>query len=143
MSFENKRIIFTRPDGGVSVIIPAPGVPESRWMQDIPADAINPTEVTVADLPQDRTFRGAWKQDGRKCVEDVAKCKEISHEHRRAVRAEEFAPLDAAIASQIPGTDPAAVEAQRQAIRDKHAKAQADIDAAKTPAQLKAVLEVL
>lgn len=139
----DKRIIFTRPDGGVSVIIPAPGVPMERVMQDVPADAIAPQVVDLKDIPQDRTFRDAWKQDGRKCVEDVAKCKEISHEHRRAVRAEEFAPLDVAIASKIPGTDEAAIEAQRQAIRDKHAQAQAAIDAAQNPQALKAVLESL
>ncbi len=140
---QDKRIIFTRPDGGVSVIVPAPGVDMKRVWADVPANAVDVDEVNVADIPQDRTFRNAWKKEGRKCVEDAAKCKEISHAHRRAVRAAEFAPLDAAIAAQIPGANAAAVEAQRQAIRDKHASAQKRIDVAQSPEELKAVLETL
>lgn len=59
---------------------------------------------------------------------------------RREVRAKEFAPLDAIIAAQIPGQDFVAVESQRQAIRDKYAVLQAQIDAAQTPEEVKALL---
>ena len=41
---------------------------------------------------------------------------------------------------QIPGNDASAVEAKRQAIRDKHAQIQADIDAATTVDKLKTVM---
>ena len=61
---------------------------------------------------------------------NMDKAKTIGHEIRRAKRADEFAPLDAEIAKQIPGTDTAAVEAQRQTIRDKYAGVQMQIDAA-------------
>lgn len=61
---------------------------------------------------------------------NLGKAKTISHDLRRQKRAQEFAPLDEVIMKQIPGTDAQAVDAQRQAIRDKYAVLQSDIDAA-------------
>ena len=69
---------------------------------------------------------------------DISKAKTIGHDMRRAARAEEFKPYDEAIAKQIPGTDGA--EIARQAIREKYAAVQADIDAAATPDEIKAAL---
>ena len=60
---------------------------------------------------------------------------------RRAAREEEFKPYDDAIAKQIPGQSEGA-EAARQAIRDKYALIQTQIDAATTPAEIKAALGV-
>ena len=71
---------------------------------------------------------------------NMSKAKNIGHEMRRAKRAEEFAPLDAIIMKQIPGTDTTAVEAGRQAIRDKYAVIQTQVDTAKTPEEIKQVL---
>ena len=73
---------------------------------------------------------------------DIAKAKDIGHEIRRAKRAEEFAPLDQQIVLQIPGTDVAAIEVERQAIRDKYSEVQAGIEAAETPEAIKAVLGI-
>lgn len=71
---------------------------------------------------------------------NMDKAKTIGHAIRRAKRADEFAPLDAEIAKQIPGTDTAAIEAQRQSIRDKYAGIQTQIDAAETPEEIKGAL---
>ena len=71
---------------------------------------------------------------------NVDKAKAIAHDMRRAARAEEFKPYDEAIAKQIPGTDGA--EIARQAIREKYAAVQADIDAAETPDEIKAALGI-
>ena len=73
-------------------------------------------------------------------VIDIDKAKAIGHDMRRAARAEEFKPYDEAIAKQIPGTDGA--EIARQAIRDKYAAVQADIEAAETPDEIKAALGI-
>lgn len=59
---------------------------------------------------------------------------------RRAARAAEFAPYDDIIAKQIPGMDAAYIEAARQAIRDQYAEMQDAIDAADSPAAIKAAL---
>lgn len=70
---------------------------------------------------------------------DMAKAKVIAHEVRRAARAAEFEPFDNAIAKQIPGQVDGA-EAERQKIRDKYAALQAQMDAAQTPDELKALM---
>ena len=68
---------------------------------------------------------------------NIDKAKAIAHDIRRAARAEEFKPLD--VKATIP-SEAAAAEAARQAIRDKHAQIQADIDAATTVDKLKTVM---
>ena len=68
---------------------------------------------------------------------DMTKAKEIAHEKRRAARSAEFAPLD--IKATIP-SEAQAAEAARQAIREKYATMQEQMDAAQTPEQLKALL---
>lgn len=73
---------------------------------------------------------------------NINKAKAIGHDIRRAAREEEFKPLDAVIMKQIPGIDAAQAEAERQAIRDKYAAMQADIDAAATPDEIKSALGV-
>ena len=74
-------------------------------------------------------------------VIDVTKAKAIGHDMRRAARAEEFKPYDDAIAKQIPGQMEGA-EAARQAIREKYAVIQTNIDAAATPDEIKAALGI-
>ena len=71
---------------------------------------------------------------------NITKAKAIAHDVRRAARAEEFTPLDEVIMKQIPNTDVAAVEVERQAVRDKYAEMQAAIDAATTTDEIKEVL---
>ncbi len=73
---------------------------------------------------------------------NVDKAKNIAHDMRRSARAEEFKPHDEVIMKQIPGVDAANAEAARQAIRDKYAAIQADIDAAQTPDEIKAALGI-
>lgn len=59
----NQRIIFPTDEGGVAVIIPAPecGLTiEEIAAKDVPAG--KPFKIVdVADIPSDRTFRGAWE----------------------------------------------------------------------------------
>lgn len=71
---------------------------------------------------------------------NMNKAKNIAHDVRRAARAKEFEPFDAIIMKQIPGNDAAAAEAERQKVRDKYAALQAQMDAAQTPEQLKALM---
>jgi hypothetical protein len=68
---------------------------------------------------------------------DMTKAKDIAHEKRRAARTTEFAPLD--IKATIP-SEAAEAEAARQAIREKYATLQAQMDAAQTADELKALL---
>jgi predicted nucleic acid-binding Zn-ribbon protein len=68
---------------------------------------------------------------------DMTKAKDIAHDKRRAARTAEFAPLD--VKATIPAEATAAEEA-RQAIREKYATLQAQMDAAQTADELKALL---
>lgn len=71
---------------------------------------------------------------------NIDKAKAIVHDKRRAARSAEFAPLD--IKATIP-SEAAAAEAARQAVREKYAAIQADIDAAAGVAELKTIVESL
>lgn len=109
-------------------------------LKDVPAAATDVQIVAASAIPADRTFRNAWKS-GNKCVEqDIAKCKVIAHERRRARREVEFKPHDDVIAKQIPGASAAESEAARQAIRAKYAAIQSAIDAAGSVDEIKAAL---
>lgn len=59
----NQRIIFPSDDGGVCVIVPAAecGLSiEEIAAKDVPAG--KPYKIVdVSDIPEDRTFRGAWE----------------------------------------------------------------------------------
>lgn len=71
---------------------------------------------------------------------NINKAKTIAHDMRRDARAKEFAPLDEVIMKQIPGTDTAAIETERQAIREKYAAMQNEINQASSVDQIKAAL---
>ena len=71
---------------------------------------------------------------------NLNKAKTIAHDKRRAARAEEFAPHDEVISKQIPGHDYNQAEAARQAIREKYALLQTQMDAAQTVDELAALL---
>jgi hypothetical protein len=59
----DQRIIYPTDEGGVAVIIPAPDCGltiEEIAAKDVPSG--KPYKiVNVADVPEDRTFRGAWE----------------------------------------------------------------------------------
>lgn len=63
---QDKRIIYPTDDGGVAVIVPAPGCGltiEEIARKDVPAG--KPYQIIdVADVPSDRTFRNAWTYEG-------------------------------------------------------------------------------
>ena len=132
------KIIFTNPDGGVSVVHPTGEVP----INELPAK-LGLTDYEIVDdevIPTDRTFRNAWVKSGATVAEDLPKSKEIAHERRRAARAEEFKPHDEVIMKQIPGADATAAENARAAIRTKYATMQDEIEAATTTAEIKTAL---
>jgi hypothetical protein len=71
---------------------------------------------------------------------NLDKAKTIVHDKRRAARAAEFAPLD--IKATIP-SEAVTAEAARQAIRDKYAAIQSDIDSAPGVTELSLIAQSL
>jgi hypothetical protein len=58
-----KRIIYQNESGGISVIIPTGELSiEGVAQKDVPA-GVPYLLADVADIPEDRTFRGAWEAD--------------------------------------------------------------------------------
>ena len=57
----NKRIVYQNDDGGISIIVPADcGLTiEEIAAKDVP-DGKTYNIVDVSEIPEDRTFRGAW-----------------------------------------------------------------------------------
>lgn len=133
----NQRIIYATTDG-VAIIIPAEcgltieEIAEKNVPPDVPFEIID-----VSEIPQDRTFRGAWEMSGKAIVHNIERCKDLAHGKRRALRAAEFAPLD--IEATIPAKA-ALAEAAREAVRQKYATMQSAIDAAENPEALKALI---
>ena len=71
---------------------------------------------------------------------NLNKAKDIAHDKRRAARSAEFAPLD--LKATIPA-EAVAAEAARQAVREKYAVVQTQIDAAADVGALKTIVEGL
>jgi len=71
---------------------------------------------------------------------NLNKAKAIAHDKRREARSAEFAPLD--IKATIP-SEAQAAEAARQAIREKYATIQTDINSAADVDTLKQIVESL
>lgn len=82
-----RKIIYTRPDGGISVVGPVRNTVgetlttdediEQRAWNKLPADAINPQWVEDSSIPTDRTFRDAWSQSGTDIVVDMVRARDI------------------------------------------------------------------
>jgi hypothetical protein len=128
------KIIYSTPEGGVAVIIPAESV--ELALKDVP-EGVAYEIVTTDEIPTDRFFRNAWKANGAAVEVDLDRARAIGHDIRRAKRAEEFAPLD--IEATIPARAKQA-EAARQVIRDRYAEVQDAIDAAEDPFEIKVAL---
>lgn len=54
------RIIFPNDEGGVSIIVPAPGITTEDAVKAVPYG--KPYKIiSQEDVPTDRTFRNAWE----------------------------------------------------------------------------------
>ncbi len=108
-----KRIIYSRPDGGVTVVCPAPAyiaqlieqsilaldeISEDEAIavvqaKDVPPDATNVEIMELASLPG-REFRGAWEKPGTGVpIISMVKAREIHAEHIVIAQSSEIARL--------------------------------------------------
>lgn len=134
------RILYTRPDGGLSVVIPTGEVPfEVVLKKDVPADATNVTVCEADEIPGDRTFRDAWElSPEKKCRVNIGKARDIQRQRLREQRAPKLAELDVAFMRALERGEPTgAIVAEKQRLRD--ATSDPRIEAAQTLDELKAV----
>lgn len=117
--------------------------PESeaaRWTDPSVVDLATAREVPKGAIPQDRTFRAAWRQDGATIETDMPHAREIWKQKMRVVRKKKLEELDAAYMRADEAGDTQRkrdIAAQKQALRDVTADPR--IAAATTPEELKAV----
>jgi hypothetical protein len=135
-----RKIIFTRPDGGISVVHPVRNTLgetlttdadiEQRAWDKLPEDAINPQFVEADAIPTDRTFRNAWKDEGGIKV-DMGKAKDITKDRLRNERKPLLEAQDVAFQRALEtGANTAEIIKEKQRLRDitKQVDALASLD---------------
>lgn len=129
-----KKIIYTRSDGGVSVVTPTGEAQFDMVLaNDVPADAINVRVVDASDVPSDRTFRNAWTHD---LTVDFTKAQALTKERLRADRKPLLEAQDVLFQRALEtGKDATAIVVEKQRLRDVTKL----VDAATTLDQLKGV----
>ena len=119
----DKRIIYTTPEGGIAVIIPSANCGmtiEQIAAKDVPTGASFDI-VEAADIPADRSFRGAWQKDGAKIGVDVTRAQDITKDRLRAERAPLLVDLDVEYmraTEQSDAAKQATIAAEKQRLRD-------------------------
>lgn len=137
-----KPITITRADGGVSFLIPVKDdfnadAEIEKWKGVNPGQYVSHREVEPGKIPQDRTFRNAWKPD---FSHDMAKARDMQRERMRETRKPMLAALDVEYQRADESGDATAKRAiakRKQELRD--VTAHPDIEAADTTEKLKAV----
>lgn len=127
------KIVFDRPDGGTSIMSPAAQadvakvLPEVKGMtaqqyvefirdRDVPADAVTVRIVQDNEIPADRTFRDALKND---LTHDKVKCVVITQDRLRREREPLLAALDVQVIQALEkGLPTAAIVAEKNRLRD-------------------------
>lgn len=144
-----KLIAYDRPDGGVSVIHPAPKAirpeeTEADFLQRV-ADTCVPEGaqyrfVEQADIPQDRRFRGAWEAKGTSVSVGMPMARQIHMDRIRKARDKKLAEKDLEYMRADELADPQTkqrIASEKQALRDLPNSF--DLDVASTPDELDAL----
>lgn len=134
---DERQGVWLRPASAVNIeaeiaaVVAAEGIGVLSWRIIVKPEL---------EVPQDRTFRDAWADDGKAITHDMAKAREIKRKHIRAARVMALRDLDGQwmrAAGQGKKAEQDAVEAERQKWRD--APADPRIDAAQTVEALKQI----
>ena len=127
----SKVILYTRPDGGVSIVVPTPETLAKFETEDdaiahvrgrsVPDDATKIRVIDNSSIPAKRTFRDAWVDGTDKAVTDRSKASAIHMNRIREVRNAELAKEDINFQKAIEADDDSAkatVATKKQTLRD-------------------------
>jgi len=151
------KIIVARNDGSVSVMALLGDAAEAehlahdqldvivqaeiaQWPDDLRQSAVSWRAVSDEEIPEDRTFRGAWRAgSGYTGIEiDMDHCRAIWKDNMRVARAPKLAKLDLEFQRAMEtGTSTKNIIARKQALRD--VTKLPSIEAATSPDDLKSV----
>ena len=138
-----KRIIYTRLDGGVSVVTPNINTNEilteeeavQRAFDKLPSSAINPQIVEADTISSDRTFRNAWEKDEKVIKTNMTKAKDMTKDRLREERKPLLEAQDILFNRALEDSaDTSAIVAEKNRLRDITKQ----VDGMKTLKQLKA-----
>lgn len=130
-----KKIIYTRPDGGVSIVSPAPKKDIERMLgsitdkeyeklvlsKSIPEDAVNVRFIEDQDIPDDREFRDAWvdTEEGSQIDICCARAKDVALNRMRGERNRLLAESDRDFMIKFErGEDLTDVKKKKKSLRD-------------------------
>lgn len=149
----SKCIVYTRPDGGVSVVIPCANLSIKEVIaKDVPKDATSVTMRDITEIPTDRWFRDAWRSHPTQAVSiSMSRARAIHLTRLRAARNAKLDAMDAAntsvlnrvaagTATDIDKQTVARLEVRKQLLRDL--TAELDLSRATTLEELKAIWPV-
>lgn len=149
------KLIYTRPDGGVSIVCAVAKPVLEKALGPLTDEAYRahvlerslPKDASAAQImpdgwepPADRSFRDAWGASGKTIAVDMTKARDIQRGRLRAERAPILASLDVEALRAFEARDDAKadiVKIRKQKLRDL--PAHPAIDAAATPEELKAL----
>ena len=127
----SKVILYTRPDGGVSIVVPTPETLAKFETEDdaiahvrersVPDDATKIRVIDRSAIPEKRTFRNAWVDGTDKAVTDRSKASAIHMNRIREVRNAELAKEAINFQKAIEADDASAktaVATKKQTLRD-------------------------
>ena len=113
-----KRILYTKDDGTVAIIVPAGDIEDC--IKDVPQGKEYKI-VNTEDVPSDRSFRNAWKHTDGVIEVDIPKAVEIQKDRLRAERKPLLVALDTEYMKALEVKDEkkmAEVVAEKQRLRD-------------------------
>ena len=111
-----------------------------KMKDDRKMEVVSYREIKKAEKPENYDFRFAWKDTGNGIVEDIEVCRKLTRDRLRKEREPLLADLDIEALRAIEGGDKgkqADVSREKQRLRD--ITAMPEIDAAKTPGDLRAI----
>jgi len=117
----NQVIIYTQDNGIVAIIHPTGELSiEEVFEKDVPQEYKSTAQIVEDDvIPEDRTFRNAWKHEDGKIVEDLNKSKEMHKERLRAERKSLLEQQDILYMKALEnGTDTKEIIKEKQRLRD-------------------------
>lgn len=117
----DKRIVFARTDGGVSVVVPTGEVPiEQLVKQVVPVGAAYKI-VDSNEISSDRSFRNAWVFKDQKIDVDLPKAIALTQSRIREQRVSEFQKLDQEFMTAVEDNNSASLKQvadKKKALRD-------------------------
>lgn len=145
-AYAGERYAITMNDGTVAVMDLVQGTAQEavdKWTPSQRAKVVSITKVNEADLPTDRTFRNAWTFDktAKKFGVDMTKAKGLWKEKLLTLRAEKAKQADKEMSdADALGDSVGKAQAQAKKAALNNVIPTAEIDAAQTPEELKAIM---